>query len=98
MADLSDKAQALLEAQRTRYLASFGEKAANLRNLWKTRGESDGLELIDAVHRIAGSAGLHGQDEVRQLAAQCEQVLKDSEAEADAQRQALAALVKRLEA
>ncbi|MFK7958562.1 MAG: Hpt domain-containing protein [Lysobacterales bacterium] len=77
MAELSDRARQLLEKQRQKYLSSLNDKHADLMALLNDR-ENQELELIDAVHRLAGSAGLHGLTSIQQAAVKAEQVLRDS--------------------
>ena len=83
MAELSERARELLAKQRQRYLASLPNKLDELTVLWETRKHQQ-LDLIDAVHRIAGSAGLHGLTELQRSAVAAEQTLRDNHAtEAD---------------
>ncbi len=88
MAELSDKAKALLAKQRTRYIESLGDKRRELAELNDDR-EGQWLELIDAVHRLAGSAGLHGLNQLQQLAVSAERALRDTAASPAQQSQAV---------
>lgn len=96
MVELSPKARALLREQRKRYLTRLPERARELRLLWEAADGTDYGEFLDAVHRLAGSAGLHGLDRIQQDAAMLEQGLK-SQARAPASYAAdLNALIERL--
>ena len=77
MAELSAAAQQLLAAQRKRYLASLKQKAAELRQVAQQM-----YELQDAVHKIAGSAGLHGLTAIAQQASVVEEAIKDGQTQA----------------
>ncbi len=97
MAELSDRARELLAKQRERYLASLTGKHAELANLWEERQHQE-LDLIDAVHRIAGSAGLHGLDELQANAVHAEQTLRDENASEADREAAVRKLMSELEA
>lgn len=71
MPELSQAAQRLLAAQKSRYLASLPEKAQQLNAL-----ADDRAALTDAAHKIAGSSGLHGLDQVQADAVALEEALK----------------------
>lgn len=75
MVELSPKALALLREQRRRYLTRLPERARELERLWQTAG-ADLRGFLDAVHRLAGSAGLHGLDRIQRAAAELEAGLK----------------------
>ncbi len=95
MAELSDRAKQLLEKQRQKYLSSLKNKHADLLALFKNR-ESQEMELIDAVHRIAGSAGLHGLDVLQQSAVTAERVLRDNGATKEQQEHAVNSVLSKL--
>ena len=95
MAELSDHARQLLAKQREKYLASLPGKRAELSALWDSRTSQE-LELIDAVHRIAGSAGLHGLTELQACAVKAEQALRDSSIGEQAQEAAVTRLLEEL--
>ena len=73
---MSPQAQALLRSQKQRYLTRLPEKGRELMSLWRRVGEGHLSEFLDAIHRLAGSAGLHGLDRIQQLAAAVETRLK----------------------
>ena len=95
MAELSDRAKQLLEKQRQKYLSSLENKHADLLALFKNRLNQE-MELIDAVHRIAGSAGLHGLDALQQTAVTAESVLRDNGATNEQQEHAVNAVLSKL--
>ncbi len=76
MAELSAQAQALLRSQRRRYLARLPRKADELEALWALVPEAGPANFLEAVHRLAGSAGLHGLDRIQASAASLEAELK----------------------
>lgn len=77
MAELSAAARQLLAAQKQRYLQTLATKADEL------AGHADDMgTLQDAVHKIAGSAGLHGLDVIQRQAVLVEQEIKDGQSAA----------------
>lgn len=81
MQDLSSEAQALQAQLLSRYVASLPEKRARIYNCWQ-RVESSGwnadmlAKLKAEVHRLAGSAGSYGLEELGALASTFEASLK----------------------
>ncbi len=76
MDKLSAQARELLEKQRARYLSSLPEKKAALREAWNLAASGHATELLEAIHKLAGSAGLHGLDVVQGLAVEIEEAIK----------------------
>ncbi len=95
MVELSQNALALLREQRRRYLARLPERALELERLWQTVG-TDRAEFLDAVHRLAGSAGLHGLDRIQRAAAELEAGLKADLGSSESFRADVEALIARL--
>ena len=87
MDNLSDRARELLEKQRHRYLSSLPEKKAALQEAWSQAAASGHqTELLEAVHKLAGSSGLHGLDVIQALAAEIEQMIKEHASREDCEQ------------
>ena len=81
MQDLSGKAQALQERLVRRYLASLPEKREKITACWKEVQSGDwNPDQVDRmkieIHRLAGSAGSYGLEELGALASRLENSLK----------------------
>ncbi|MDJ0652774.1 MAG: Hpt domain-containing protein [Xanthomonadales bacterium] len=76
MDNLSERARELLEKQRHRYLTSLPEKKASLQEAWHEAAGGHVSELLERIHKLAGSSGLHGLDVIQGLAVEIEEAIK----------------------
>ena len=83
MQSLSGKAQTLQAQLLSKYIASLPQKRARMENCWQRLQSSDWradalAKLKGEAHRLAGSAGSYGLEELGALALNLEESLKSS--------------------